>query len=89
MAPYALAVSDLNADGSADIIVGHVEAPSHAYLNDGTGRFRTVPFGDAKGTVYGFAVADLDRDGVPDIAAARSGAPNVVYFGSRATAGTP
>jgi hypothetical protein len=79
--PYALALADINADRAADILVGHVEAPSAIYVNDGTGRRYTQHrFGDSKGTVYGFAVADLDNNGLPDIAAARSEAPNVVYF---------
>ena len=82
MTPYALATSDLNRDGFIDIVVGHVEAPSTIYFNDGSGRrFSAVPFGDAEGTVYGFAIADLDKDGFLDIAAARSDATNVVYFG--------
>lgn len=81
--PYALALSDLNKDGKADAVVGHVEAQSIVYFNDGSGRsFTPVLFGDAKGTVYGFAVTDLDKDGASDIAVARSDAPNVVYFGS-------
>ena len=84
-APYALALADLNRDGRMDIIVGHIEAPSIAFLNDGTGhRFNPLPFGDNKGAVYGFAVGDIDADGVLDIAVARSDAPNVLFFGSRA-----
>jgi len=82
--PYALAVGDLNGDGSIDVLVGNVEAPSVIYFNDGTGRgFTAVTFGDNKGTVYGFAIGDLDGDGLKDIAAARSDAPNVVYFGAQ------
>jgi hypothetical protein len=79
--PYALAVADLNRDGTADIIVGNVEAPSTVYFNDGTGRhYIPIHFGDQKGAVYGFAIADLDGDGLLDIATARSDAPNVIYF---------
>ncbi len=64
--------------------MGHVEAPSTVFFNDGSGRhFLPVPFGDSKGAAYGFAIADLDGDGQRDIAVARSDAPNVVYFGSR------
>jgi hypothetical protein len=72
----------LNADGAADVIVGHVEAPSTAFFNDGSGRvFSAVDFGDGKGTAYGFDVGDVDGDGQLDIATARSEAPNVVHFG--------
>jgi hypothetical protein len=66
-----------------DIIVGHVEAPSTVFFNDGTGRnFKSISFGDSKGTVYGFAVGDFNEDGIPDIAAARSDAPDILYFGN-------
>jgi hypothetical protein len=71
----------VNADGTIDVIVGHVEAPSTVFFNAGSGRrFTPVDFGDGKGTAYGFDVADLDGDGRLDIAVARSDAPNVVYF---------
>jgi hypothetical protein len=80
--PYALAAADLNRDGFMDVIVGHVEAPSTIYFNDGSGRrFTASRFGDNKGTVYGFAIGDLNEDGLLDIGVARSEAPNVVYFG--------
>jgi len=81
--PYALKVADLNKDGKMDIIVGHVEAPSTVFFNDGTGRnFTPVSFGDSHGTVYGFAIDDFNEDGELDIATARSGAISYVYFGS-------
>jgi hypothetical protein len=71
----------MNRDGNIDIIVGHVEAPSTIYFNDGSGRhFTAVQVGDHKGTAYGFGIGDLDKDGLPDLAVARSDAPNVVYF---------
>ena len=82
--PYALLVADMNKDGKPDIILGHVEAASTVFFNDGTGiQFTPVSFGDAKGTVYGFAVGDFNEDGMPDIAAAHSAAINVLYFGSK------
>jgi hypothetical protein len=83
--PYALGVADLDLDGRTDIIVGHVEAPSTVYFNEG-GRLRFVPvtFGDNQGTAYGFAIADVDEDGTPDIALARSEAPNVLYLATPA-----
>ena len=80
--PTGIAVGDWNGDSKLDLVVGHVEAPSTIYINDGSGRrYTSLQFGDGKGTVYGFAIADLDRDGRLDIAVARSDAPNVVYFG--------
>jgi hypothetical protein len=63
--------------------VGHIEAPSSVFFNDGTGRnFKSISFGDSKGTAYGFAVGDFNEDGTFDIAAARSEAPNILYFGN-------
>jgi len=65
-----------------DIIVGHVEASSSIFFNDGTGsNFKQISFGDSKGTAYGFAIGDFNEDGMPDIATARSDAQNVLYFG--------
>jgi hypothetical protein len=88
--PYALAVADLDLDGNVDVVVGHVEAPSVVYFNDGGGRqFTPLPFGDDQGSAYGFAIADLDGDGLPDIAAARSGAPNVAYLATRTARASP
>lgn len=82
IAPYALAISDMNNDGKIDIIVGHIKAPSTVFLNDGTGRnFLPISFGDSKGTVYGLAIGDFNEDGTPDIATARSDAQSVLYFG--------
>jgi hypothetical protein len=79
--PYALAIADLNNDSKVDILVGHVEAPSTVFLNDGNG-FTSISFGDSKGTVYGFATGDFNEDGIMDIAAARSEATNILYFGN-------
>ena len=81
--PYALAVADLNDDKKVDVLVGHVEAPSTAFFNDGSGHFSAVTFGDNKGTVYGFAVGDINKDGVKDIGVARSEATNLLFFGAR------
>ena len=81
--PYALTTGDLNADGSPDIVIGYVEAPSAVFFNDGTGQqFTPVTFGDGQGTAYGFAIGDVNGDKLPDIALARSGAPNVLYLSS-------
>lgn len=80
--PYALTISDLDSDGSTDIVVGHVEAPSVVYFNNWPDSgFTAVSFGNGEGTVYGFGIGDLNEDSQPDIVAARSGAQNVIYFG--------
>jgi hypothetical protein len=82
--PYALAIADMNNDKKMDIIVGHEEAPSTLFLNEGTGRnYKPISFGDSTGTVYGFAIGDFNEDGMADVAAARSDAPNVLYLGYR------
>ncbi len=82
--PYAISAGDLNADGSPDIAIGYVEAPSAVFFNDGTGQqFTPVTFGDGKGTAYGFAIGDVNGDKFPDIALARSGAPNVLYLSGK------
>ena len=73
----------MNNDGKIEIIVGHVEAPSTLFFNDGTAQnFTSIPFGDSMGTVYGLAVGDFNEDGMLDIAAARSEASSVLYFGN-------
>jgi hypothetical protein len=82
-APYALAVRDLDRNGTADIIVGYTRARPIVFFNDGPGRFTPVPFGDDKGVAYGFAFGDLNEDGLLDIVMARSDAVNVMYFGAR------
>jgi len=81
--PYALAIHDVDGNGRVDVIVGYSGGRPIVFFNDAPGRFTAVPFGDARGVVYGFAVGDLDRDGLSDIVVARSEATNTVYFGNR------
>lgn len=81
--PYAIAVADLDRNGSPDVIVGYVESRPIVYFSEGPRTFAPVPFGDDEGSAYGFAVGDLDEDGLLDIVMARSGARNMVYFGDR------
>ena len=81
IAPYAIALADVNEDGRTDVIVGHVNARPVVFFNGYGSTFAPVEFGDDQGKAYGFAVGDVDEDGFNDIAMARSGAPNVLYFG--------
>ncbi len=47
--PYALALGDLDGNGTTDIVVGYVEARPAVFFNDGSGRrFTPVLFGDDK-----------------------------------------
>jgi hypothetical protein len=46
---YAIAASDLNSDGTPDIVLGYTAGPHAVFFNDGTGRqFPRIMFGDAK-----------------------------------------
>jgi hypothetical protein len=81
VAPYAVAIADVNKDERPDIVVGHVNAKPIVFFNGQRRYFLPVEFGDNEGTAYGFAVGDINEDGFNDIAMARSDAPNVLFFG--------
>ncbi|MFN3200727.1 MAG: FG-GAP-like repeat-containing protein [Bradymonadia bacterium] len=61
---------DLDADGDLDLYVGHYDAPNHAFINDGTGRFTEqgasmgLDLRDATTMPY---FADYDGDGDLDV----------------------
>ena len=77
----AIAIGDMNRDGTADIVIGYAAAPVSVFLNGGNGAdFQQVRFGDAKGTVYGIAVGDLNKDEFLDIVLGLSDAPNKAYL---------
>ena len=79
----AIAIADLNKDGTRDIVVGAADGPGTVFFNTSRGArlgFTSIPWNDGKGVVYGVAIGDLDGDGWPDLAVARSDAPNAIWF---------
>ncbi|GIK20050.1 MAG: hypothetical protein AMXMBFR77_27680 [Phycisphaerales bacterium] len=83
--PLSIALADLNADGSPDLVVG-LRAGISTLLNDGSGTFgnqRTYTHASPMSSV---AVGDVNGDGVPDIVTASLGATVIgkrmyVYIG--------
>lgn len=73
--PWGLAVSDLDGDADADLVVGNVvtyaccAAACSIYRGNGDGTFAAPTYhGDGSGT-YAAVAADFDLDGSPDILA--------------------
>ncbi|MGD8793177.1 MAG: VCBS repeat-containing protein, partial [Anaerolineae bacterium] len=80
----AVALADVDGDGSLDVIAGYLNAPNLVYLNDGSGDLgldRAQAFG-AEGWTEGLAVGDLDGDGFLDLVEVNTGleAPEIVYL---------
>lgn len=72
-AVQAFAVTDLNIDGKADLVVNSGSTGSvRVYLGYGMGTFQLNPFVSyaTTSTVTDVVAADLDRDGRPDVAVA-------------------
>ena len=76
------AVTDLNRDGTPDVVVTTGGLQLYVLLNDGTGILSPAPV--VAGTVYGayVQVADLNGDGYPDLLVQAAGSLNTeVQFG--------
>lgn len=67
---WAIAIGDLNQDGSQDIVEAAYGAQSRVLLNDGQGGFTTShPFGASLERFAAVALGDMDNDGDLDIVA--------------------
>jgi hypothetical protein len=72
---HALAMADVNTDGSPDLFVGNLgDANSSILLNDGHGHFRDEPNGipadladPGRSIITSAVFADVNRDGLPDL----------------------
>jgi hypothetical protein len=78
--PFAIAVSDFNGDGRADLAVSNVNTNTVTiFLGNGTGGFATssVAIG---GTPNGLVAADFNLDGKADLAVTRFGSASVLIL---------
>ncbi|HSJ58270.1 MAG TPA: VCBS repeat-containing protein, partial [Anaerolineae bacterium] len=72
-ATQAVALADLNGDGTLDIVFGNLSAQNEVYFNDGLGNLAAAPpFGPAGDETAGLAVGDLDGDGALDVVVANT-----------------
>jgi hypothetical protein len=66
----AAMLADLNGDGAPDLYVANdFEDPDELWLNDGKGRFRSIPWYAVRSTsnsTMAVDVGDVNRDGLPD-----------------------
>ena len=87
---FCITTTDVDRDGSADIVVGNVQQPNAVYLNNSQGKqFTAIPFGPAGHVTYGLDVGDLDGDQFPEIVTANSDGLNFIYWNRPAPAKRP
>lgn len=74
-----IAAQDFDGDGDVDLVfVSEDDQINEYYLNDGTGKFTSLPF-PVTGTTDAVVSADLNGDGAPDLILGNSG-PNVILI---------
>ena len=76
-ASFAVTLSDLDRNGSLDIVVANNRQQNRIYFNE---ELLELSFGDAANMSYGVTAGDVNGDSYPDVVIANSGARNVVYF---------
>lgn len=77
----AIALADLDGDGSLDVIAGNFGQPNRVYFNDGRGRFGPgFAVGGNADLTRAIAVGDFNGDKHPDIVAGNLNAPVRVYL---------
>ena len=83
----AVALGDLNGDGSGDLIIGYYGKADIIFSNNGAGAFKKLS--TLSNTLYtlSFAIGDLDGDGDNDVVGSNKGvhpggtaAPNVIIY---------
>lgn len=78
IAPLAIAIQDMNADGRADLAVANYSSHDvSVLLGDGTGGFASERRYDSGILPRGIAIGDVDADGRPDLLVANGGIESV------------
>lgn len=79
----SIAIGDINADGSLDIVAGNKDEPSLVFINDGHGGFPKSSirrFGAKIGNTLTVALGDINSDGALDIVMGNFDEVNYVFL---------